>query len=122
MSLTKEQTALIGQLRQALVDAHAQGREAALRENVPVTHEDLYGFLHCSLQYAVGRRTYITGVVADQVRRYWQHLTAAQRQVLTRNLQSDVDYYDRAEKRMGDACDDQGWRQLLAWMHNNQLE
>lgn len=122
MSLTKEQEALIGQLRQALADAYMRGQREALQHAVAVSHEDLYSFLHCSLQYAVGRRTYITGVVADQVRRYWQHLTPSQRGTLLRNFQSDVEYHDRIERPLGDACDEQGWRELLTFMQNNLLE
>ena len=83
--------------------------------DVKVSHEDLYSFLHCAVQYAVGRRSYITSTVADQVRRYWHHLDINEQRTLTRNLRADLEVYARAEKLAGDACDDQSWRDLLEW-------
>lgn len=84
-----------------------------------VDRADLFSFLHCAINYALGRRTYITETVAGQVRCYWHHLTEGQKQTLTRNLKSDIAAYDLARKPIGDACDDTGWRSLLKWMEKS---
>lgn len=83
---------------------------------IEVMQEDLYSFLHCSINYAFGRRSYITGVVADQVRYYWTCLKQDHRNTLTRNLGRDIASYDRSERKIGDDCDDAGWRVLHDWM------
>lgn len=83
---------------------------------ISILQEDLFSFLHCSINYALGRRSYITGVVAEQVRDYWKYLSPDQRSVLTRNLGSDIANYDRTERKLGDECDDIGWRNLHDWM------
>ncbi len=83
--------------------------------DVAVSYEDLVTFLHCSVQYAVGRRSYITSTVCDQVRRYWHHLDISEQRTLARNLRTDLERYARAERLAGDACDDLEWRNLLEW-------
>lgn len=84
-----------------------------------VESADLYSFLHCSINYALGRRTYITGEVARQVKRYWNALTDGNKQTLTRNLRSDMDGWYRVGRQIGDACDDKIWRDLIDWMERN---
>lgn len=84
-----------------------------------VSNSDLYTMVHCTINYALGRRTYITGLVADTVRRYWAALGDDQRITLTKNLRSDVAGYDRAGRSIGDQCDDRGWRNLLVFMEAN---
>ena len=81
-----------------------------------VPQEDLYSFIHCAINYAFGRRTYITSVVVSQVRRYWDNLTVGQQATLTRNLKADVEGYNRSGTLIGDQCDDTDWRKLLGWM------
>ncbi len=84
-----------------------------------VSNSDLYTLLHCAIGYAFGRRTYITELVADTVRRYWAALSDDQRTTLTKNLRSDVASYDRTGSSIGDQCDDRGWRNLLVFMEVN---
>ena len=83
---------------------------------IGIPQEDLYSFLHCAINYALGRRTYITSVVVSQVRRYWDNLTTGQRETLTRNLKADIDGYNRSGALIGDQRDDADWRKLLGWM------
>lgn len=85
-----------------------------------VSNSDLFTMLHCCIGYAFGRRTYITGLVADTVRRYWPALSDDQRTTLTHNLRGDIRDYDRPPRRsIGDQCDDRGWRNLLVFMEAN---
>ena len=84
-----------------------------------VSNSDLYTMVHCAINYALGRRTYITGLVADTVRRYWAALSDDQRTTLTKNLRTDVGAYDLAGRSIGDQCDDRGWRNLLVFMEAN---
>jgi len=84
-----------------------------------VSNSDLYTMLHCAIGYAFGRRTYITGLVSDTVQRYWPALSNDQRHTLTNNLRSDIADYDRAERLIGDQCDDRGWRNLIVFMEAN---
>lgn len=91
-------------------------------EQITVPLLDLYSFLHTAIGYAIGRQSYITSVVPQQVRTYWRYLTPDMRRTITRNLQSDVDFYDRGERKMGMDCDDREWRALLAWCQNEVLK
>ena len=84
-----------------------------------VSNSDLYTLLHCTVGYAFGRRTYITGLVADTVRRYWPALSNDQRTTLIKNLRADIGAYDLTGRTIGDQCDDRGWRNLIVFMEAN---
>lgn len=85
-----------------------------------ITHADLFSFLHCSINYALGRQTYVVGVVCDQVMKYWTRLAASEQHTLLRNLKADIESYDRAGRKIGDDCDDKAWRNLLAFITKMQ--
>ncbi len=59
----------------------------------------------CSLRYALGRRTYITGVVADFIIDKLDELTPKTKSVMIRDIESCDDY--------GDDCDKESWINLL---------
>lgn len=84
-----------------------------------VSNSDLYTLVHCAINYALGRRTYITELVANTVRRYWSALSNDQRNTLIKNLRADIGAYDLAGRTIGDQCDDRGWRNLLVFMEAN---
>ena len=84
----------------------------------PVSGDDLFTMLHCSIGYALGRRTYITGIVTEMVRQYWPALTDDQRRILTRNLEADV-RASGPSRPLGDECDERGWRDLLVFMQHD---
>lgn len=86
-----------------------------MNETIPIPLDDLYSFLHTAIGYALGRRSYITGVVCDQVRMYWKYLNPDMRATITRNLARDIEYYDRSGSLVGMDMDDKGWRSLLKW-------
>lgn len=83
---------------------------------IEVPQEDLYTLLHCAINYAFGRTTYMTEIAPAMVRTYWTKLTPDQRGTLTRNLRADVNSY--ANRTIGHKCDDESWRNLIQWMED----
>ncbi len=59
----------------------------------------------CSLRYSLGRRTYITGVVADFITDKIDELTPKTKSVMIRDIERCDDY--------GDDCDKESWMKLL---------
>ena len=79
---------------------------------ISVTEDnETYGtILTCALRYAVGRRTYITGEVAEYITAKVPHLTNRTIQVMERDLASEID-----RGNYGDALVDLPyWKQLLS--------
>ena len=61
---------------------------------------------NCALRYALGRKTYITGVVADFLTEKIDELTEKSKSVMIRDIEECSD--------MGSDCDKDSWNKLLA--------
>jgi len=59
----------------------------------------------CALRYALGRRTYITGVVADFIISKIGNMSEKCRLIMIRDIKDAGD--------LGDNCDADNWRRLL---------
>lgn len=60
----------------------------------------------CALRYALGRRTYITGVVSDYILSRSGELTEKTISVMVRDIETCDNY--------GDECDKKHWMKLLS--------
>lgn len=114
--MNKEQEELLVSLKGAIEAAYQAGKEDAARDRALIAPADLYTMLHCTIGYALGRKTYITSLVPEIVKTYWQHLPIGVQDTLLRNLSSDIAVYDRSHRKIGDDCDDRSWRELQQWM------
>lgn len=59
----------------------------------------------CSVKYALGRRTYIVGVVTDFITENIKELTPKTKAVIIRDIEECND--------LGDDCDKEDWKELL---------
>jgi len=62
----------------------------------------------CAVRYALGRQTYITGVVSDYLQK--QELSTSCKCVIARDIEECKDY--------GDDCDKEDWIRLLNKLKN----
>lgn len=120
--MSNEQQEVLDGLKRTIEKAYQAGKEDAVRDGAIVYSNELGTLLHCAIGYAFGRKTYMTTLVPELVRRYWSHLHTGAQATLHRNLKSDIDVYDRTERKIGDDCDDRSWRYLLEWMEEQQTK
>lgn len=83
-----------------------------------LSNDALYTLLVCSLRYAMGRRSYITGDVADLIRTHDKHLRQSQREVLARDLRDALQRAIERGQTLGEQCDHDDWRSLLIWLES----
>lgn len=76
----------------------------------------------CALRYAIGRRSYITGTVADIVRACWTGLNAGDRDVIARDLRCAIEVSRSAPETLGMPQDARTWCDLLAWITETERE
>lgn len=69
---------------------------------------------NCALRYALGRRTYITGCVADFITEVIPELTEKTKSVMIRDIEECDD--------LGDDCDKESWIKLLKKLKNEQTK
>lgn len=70
--------------------------------------------LICAVRYALGRRTYIVGVVARHIRcNLGGELSAECRKCIIRDISEELKSHHRAGKTLGDTFDENAWKRLL---------
>lgn len=77
----------------------------------------------CAVRYALGRSTYMPGLVADEVRRNWRSL-GEQQSVIRGDVAEwlrSIDDHSAAGRAVWHArVDIEVWRNLLAWMDDTE--
>ena len=71
-----------------------------------------------AVRYALGRRTYIVGVVCDFVKRYIKLLSDKSIYVLIADIEAydkDIVFNGQSYNQLGDDCDARNWRCLKAF-------
>jgi hypothetical protein len=81
---------------------------------VVVGRDDMWTFLLCTIRYAMGRRSYITGLVSDMYRTYREILTPDQRRQIAREVRRETEMQEQVGRTLGDKCDHAGWVALVA--------
>ena len=75
---------------------------------------DLKDMIMCALRYSLGRRTYITGLTADFIRRYPELIDERVKSVMLRDLE---EYFQKRESfKFDDECDYNTWKSLYNWL------
>jgi len=65
--------------------------------------------LVCAFRYALGRRTYVVGVVAGEIHRNWTRLRDSDRDLIVREILE----YQARYGNLGHACDEQEWMSIV---------
>lgn len=75
----------------------------------------------CAMRYAIGRRTYMTGLVADYIKKNWLYVNAKDRAFLLRDLTEEIVHGEAnpAMRWLGDDCDVASWMELQKFMKEN---
>lgn len=78
--------------------------------STPVRNNDLWVMLLCALRYAMGRQSYITGVIPDLYDAYKSALTDHQREQVAREVEEEVALCSRLGRTLGAQMDHYGWK------------
>ena len=68
--------------------------------------------LLCAVRYALGRRSYIVGVVAEYVAVKRTALSEQCVNLIIRDIKEELERYHRAGQTLGDDCDERTWINL----------
>lgn len=75
---------------------------------------DLKDIVICSLRYALGRKTYITSLVADYIMEHKELIDNRVKMIMLKDLE---DYFEnRNDYYKDDECDYQSWLKLKKWL------
>lgn len=77
--------------------------------------------LSCAVRYALGRHSYLPGLIADEVRRCWPGL-GGQRDVIRGDVERWLDQMGTSDYVMGAGWSTgrKVWADLLAWMEDHR--
>ena len=68
--------------------------------------------LICAVRYALGRQSYIVGVVADYVAFKRKTLSKECKDIIIRDIKEEIEFYHRQGKTCGMECDERTWKNL----------
>ena len=81
---------------------------------------DLKDMIMCALRYSLGRRTYITSLTADFIRRYPELIDDRVKAVMLRDLE---EYFRKREFcDIDDECDFNTWKSLYNWLERLEID
>jgi hypothetical protein len=69
--------------------------------------------LICAVRYALGRMSYIVGVVCDYVKSKRNELSENCKNIIIKDIEESVEYYHRAGHTVEMECDERYWINLL---------
>ena len=79
---------------------------------------DLKDIVICALRYALGRRTYVTGLTVDFIMNNPDLIDDRVRRVMKEDLE---EYFEcRGIYYNDDECDYRSWRKLYEWLGENE--
>lgn len=79
---------------------------------IKMTESDLFHLLMSSMQYALGRRSYITSVVSGLIINHFQELSTVHQQTLYERLNESINASHQRGDFIGDPIDDETWQRL----------
>jgi hypothetical protein len=74
-----------------------------------VDDNDLWVLLMSTIRYAMGRRSYITGLAPDLVIKYWDGLDSGQLKQIAREIREEIAGCEAAGSTLGMQMDHDGW-------------
>jgi hypothetical protein len=78
-----------------------------------IRQEDLWTMLLCTIRYAMGRRSYITGLTRDLVKQYRKYLEPTELDQIKREVSKEVEQCEQDGRTLGDPPDHKIWKQLV---------
>lgn len=84
---------------------------ASDRNHVP--DDDLWTFLVCTVRYAMGRESYISGLTCDLVRRYRHRLRPDQVEQIAREVAKEIELAEKSGRTLGADMDHREWVRLV---------
>lgn len=67
----------------------------------------------CAVRYALGRMSYIVGVVCDYVASKKDTLSQNCIKIIIRDIEEEMEHYHRLGHALGMECDEKHWEKLL---------
>ena len=67
----------------------------------------------CAVRYALGRQSYIVGVVSDYVANKRKVLSDSCKKIIMQDIKEEIEFYHRQGLTLGMKCDEQAWLNLL---------
>jgi len=90
--------------------------------DLTVSQSDLYTMLLCSLRYAMGRQSYITGLTCDLIRAYGVHLEAGSLAKFAREIRQEIALAKREGRHLGMLMDQQAFEALASDIEDGKLQ
>ena len=86
-------------------------------ETIPIS-DNLYTVAICAVRYALGRRTYMPGLVTDWVmENFTGRMPKGTAEIMLRDIQEQREMGERAKyDSLGDPCDVRTWEKFEAWL------
>ena len=86
-------------------------------ETIPIS-DNLYTIAICAVRYALGRRTYMPGLVTDWVMaNFTGRMPKGTAEIMMRDIQEQREMGERAGfDSLGDPCDVRTWEKFEAWL------
>ena len=63
----------------------------------------------CALRYALGRRTYITSIISEQLIDKWGSITETDKSIIVKEIKEAIN-----KKEAGDDCDVANWTKVIS--------
>ena len=76
-----------------------------------MSHEEQ--ILICAVRYALGRMSYIVGVIAEYVALRKQELSKECINIIIRDIEEELERYHKCGQTLGMECDERTWVRLL---------
>ena len=90
-------------------------------EPIPISN-NLYTIAICAVRYALGRRTYMPGLVTDWVMaNFARRIPKGTAEIMLRDIQEQREMGERAKyDSLGDTCDVRTWEKFEAWLRKER--
>ena len=76
------------------------------------THNEFWPMVMCSIRYAMGRRTYMPGLVQDIVKKYRNRLSARALVQISEEVTREIESYESDGKTLGADFDHRDWKKF----------
>jgi len=88
-------------------------------DTIPIT-DNLYTVAICAVRYALGRRTYMPGLVTDWIKaNFAGKIPKGTCEIMLRDIQEQREYGERSHyDSLGDPCDVRTWETFEAWLEH----
>lgn len=88
-------------------------------DTIPIT-DNMYTVAICAVRYALGRRTYMPGLVTDWIKaNFAGRMPKGTCEIMLRDIREQREMGERSGwASLGDPCDVRTWEKFEAWLEN----